>query len=83
MSDEEHYIQIESTQVFAAEVGPNEPERLTNDAEVYNQTFGKTEKVGYDMHFDRELKRTFECTCGAKFRKPETARAHLEDPEAN
>jgi hypothetical protein len=39
------------------------------------------EYVDYGMRFNEETKRTYECVCGDKFRKEETAIEHLTNIE--
>lgn len=78
----DHRIKIESTQVWRGEVGPEAPKLLTGDGE--GRAFGrKTENVAYDLQFHEEIQVTYECTCGRRFRKGETARDHLERVSEN
>lgn len=73
----EHFIVVESTQVWRGEVGPSEAELLTGDGSRTN-ILGREVANSVDLQLHEETKLTFECSCGRRFRKPETARKHLE-----
>lgn len=77
-SETEHYISIESTQIWCGEVSPSNAELLTGDGERTN-ILGERSGNSFDLDFHKEIKLTFECDCGRRFRKPETARDHLEE----
>lgn len=79
MSKDEHIITVESTQVYRGNVTPGLAEFLTNDGKRLDRTTGRERSgEGVELEFHREVKRTYECSCGRRFRKPETAREHLE-----
>lgn len=78
--EDEHIIKVESIQVFRGDVEPDMAEFLTNDGVKYDRTTeSEIGNQGPPMEFHIEERRTFECTCGRRFRKGETARQHLED----
>ena len=78
-NDIEHYIKIESTQVYRGWVSPGEARLLTGDGVQYDSILREqSDNVSFDLEFQEEVKLTFECACGRRFRKPETAREHLE-----
>lgn len=71
---------VESTQVFRGSVTPEMAEFLTHDGESLDRGMGQIRAGhGVAMQFHEEKTRTFECCCGRSFRKPETAREHLEE----
>lgn len=74
----EHYVRVESTQVFVGEAAPSEAALLTGEGDPPEdrQWIGNQ---GVSLQFDEEIKCTYECSCGQRFRKPETAREHLEE----
>lgn len=61
----EHKIEVTSVREYSGTITP-----VTVSGEGYTD---------YGMRFDAETKRTYECICGDKFRKEETAIAHLEE----
>ena len=71
-STDEHIVDVESTQVFRGSVSPANAELLRADGDSKFNDGVQLDPVG-------EVKRTFECSCGERFRKPRTAREHLED----
>ena len=78
----DHVITVESTQVYRGDVPPNQAPFLTSDGERFSRTMQrKVERQGVELEFQKETKRTYECSCGRRFRKPETARAHLEETD--
>lgn len=74
----EHRMKVESTQVWRGEVEPENAELLTGDG---NRTNIMGQKIGntFSLELHEETKLIFECTCGRRFRKPKTAREHLEE----
>lgn len=78
--DTEHAVTVESTQVYRGEVTPERAEFLTNDGQRFDRLIGKQRQgEGVELEIHKEIKRTYECSCGRRFRKPETAREHLEE----
>lgn len=75
---DQHTIEIESIQLFRSTVGPDEAELLVGEATGLSIT-GREMSRAFDLEFHKEKKITFECTCGRRFRKPETAYDHLEE----
>jgi len=75
---DEHVITVEATQIYRADVTPPLSPHLTQDG-VSSNILGKN-STGQDvpLEFHHEEKRTYECSCGEKFRKGKTARDHLE-----
>lgn len=73
-----HGIKIESTQVYRGYVEPENPEYLTSDGDGGPHAILEGSK-SFSLDFHDEIKLTFECECGQRFRKPETARDHLEE----
>jgi len=74
----QHVITVESTQLYRCEVPPEMAEHLTYEGTHRNILGRVSDGMDAPLEFDRELKRTFECSCGRRFRKGETAREHLE-----
>jgi len=74
----EHIITVESTQIWRGSVSAEMAEFLTAEGTSRN-IYGK-EFDGQDvaLEFNHEKKRTFDCSCGERFRKGKTAREHLE-----
>lgn len=79
MNDTEHLMTVESTQIFHGQVEPSQAELLTSDGTSIDAYGRERTNEGVELDFHDEVKLTFECTCGDRFRKPETAREHLED----
>lgn len=75
---DEHVITVEATRVFRGSVDVEGAERLTQDATTRNIYGTEYERVGVPMELAKETKRTYECSCGQRFRKGSTARKHLE-----
>lgn len=61
----EHSIHVKSKQVWVAEITPEASFRLT-------------ENNGPSLEHDYEISVSYQCECGARFLKAETAREHLE-----
>lgn len=78
-SGSEHIVTVEATRVFSGDVEPGEAELLTYDGTSRDILGREYDNQGVPMAFDTETKRTYECSCGRRFRKPETAREHLEN----
>lgn len=76
--DVDHSMIVESTQVWRGEVPPELSERLTSDGTAVDAHGYEEKNVSISLELFEEVKLTFECRCGQKFRKPETAREHLE-----
>ena len=74
----DHVITVESTQIHRGQVSLEMAEFLTSDG-IRENIYGR-EFTGHGppLEFSREEKRTYECSCGERFRKGATARAHLE-----
>ena len=75
----EHVIMVESTQIHRAEVSPEMAELLTNDHTSRNIYGEKFDGQGPPLEFHNEVKITYQCSCGMRFRKGKTARSHLEE----
>jgi hypothetical protein len=74
----EHIVTVESTQIWRGSVPPERAEFLTQEGtrrNIYGEEFNGQ---GVGLEFHHEEKMTFECSCGQRFRKGETAREHLE-----
>lgn len=78
ISEVAHAISVESTQVWRGYVGPSEAELLTGDG-IQRGISGRSIPSSFDLDFHEETELAFECECGRRFRKPETAREHLEE----
>lgn len=78
VSGTEHIITVEATRVFRGSVNPEMAEHLTQDGVSRNILGTEFGGQGVPMELHDEIKRTFECSCGKKFRKGKTARNHLE-----
>lgn len=78
----EHVVTVEATRVFRGSVEPVEAELLTQDGTRRDILGREYNRQGVPMDLHTEVKRTFECTCGQRFRKGETAREHLENNRA-
>lgn len=75
----EHTITIEATRVFRGDVEPEESEFLAHDGMRRDILGREYDRQGVEMAFYKEVRRTYECSCGERFRKPETAREHLQE----
>jgi len=75
---DEHVITVEATQIYRADVTPPLAPHLTQDGVSSNILGEKFTGQDILLEFHHEEKRTYECSCGEKFRKGKTARDHLE-----
>jgi len=78
----EHTIKVKRTELYECDVTPKNAEMLTYDGERTKYSFEggqkKLKQQGPDLEFEGIVKCVYECRCGKRFRKGETAREHLE-----
>lgn len=75
----EHVITVESTRVYRGSVTPAMAEFLTMDGTRRNIHGTEFTGQGPGLDLYKEIKCTYECSCGQRFRKGKTAREHLEE----
>jgi hypothetical protein len=75
----EHVINITAVRKHKGSV--QDPDRLLGEKKHVDMT-GTEWRVGVALDVVEELRKSYECSCGERFLKPETAAEHLREAQS-